>query len=114
MSEQRPINPLDQLASQTIDTLVTYQGIYITGAVEAYQMNNNSGVAGFVQILQRQRDDSVAVKVIRIKVSEEDFPQIDILNKTSAFKFVSLPCIVREGMGGKMKIILNSKPTLKT
>lgn len=107
---QKPVvtSALEQLASQTVDKLTTLIGIYATGAVEDYTLSDGkTGKTGFIQILSRARDDSNALKLTRIKVEEDNYPKIDILNKTRSFQLVELKCIVREDMRGKMKIILH-------
>lgn len=102
-------NPLQQMLDQKIEQLVTYQGVYCVGAVEDWSYDGKSGVAGFIQILQHARDDSAALTLVRIKVEEDQFGLIDILNKTKSFQFVQLTCVVSEDFNKKMKVVLSSK-----
>lgn len=103
------VNPLQQMLDQKIEQLVTYQGVYCVGAIEKWEFEKKSGESGFIQILQHAREDSAALTLVRIKVEEDQYGLIDILNKTKSFQFVQLSCVVSEDFNKKMKVVLASK-----
>jgi len=113
--QSKEVDPLSIFDTQKQVEEVAYKGIFTVGAVETYEYQGKSGLSGFVQILQKQRDDSAALELLRIKVPEEKFGFIDELNKKYRFKPVTLNCVVSEGYGGKFTRTLSlSQPFFKS
>lgn len=100
--------------NQKVGTEAVWLGIYTRGAVERYEYDGKTGHAGFVQILQKAREDSLALDLHRIKVLEPQFGLIDLLNKSFTFKQVELRVLVSEGYNKKMTVTLHEdQPLLK-
>lgn len=107
---QTPQTPFEVLDNQETRTLVDLMGIYVRGAVEDYEFNGQSGKTGFIQLLQKNREDSARMKLETIKVQEDQYGMIDILNKNVTFKNVRLNCEIRtSGNQSKTYLIQEQK-----
>lgn len=104
------IDVFNALDEQEIRQLVDVTGIYCRGAVENYTVDNQSGKTGFVQVLVKARPDSAALKLERIKVREDCYGLIDLLNKSKALSAVVLNCeLVTYGQRSNLFLIAEQK-----
>lgn len=100
--------------NQKVGIEAIWLGIYTRGAVEGYKYEGKEGKSGFIQILQKAREDSAALELHRIKVKEEQFGLIDLFNKSHTFKSVQIRVVVSEGYNRKMVVTLHEdQPMLK-
>lgn len=82
----------NSLENQELRTIFEQSGIYIRGAIEDYEIDGQKGRTGFVQLLVMTRPDSKRLQLKTIKVKEEAYGLIDILNRSKAFQNVTLAC----------------------
>ncbi len=106
-------NPLDDLFNQEIRTLVEQKGVYLGGAVEEFKNDGETVKYGFIQLLHPARDKSRKLAIKDIKVREDNYGMIEIMNKTKVFQTLLLQLEVRE-FGGKTSYYLTQdQPKLK-
>lgn len=89
---QQKADVFNALESQEIRKIVEQTGIYLRGAVEDYEIEGNKGKSGFIQLAVIAREGSKRLKIETIKVREDCFGLIDILNKSKQLQAVSLTC----------------------
>lgn len=113
--QQQPIksaDPFSFLDSADLRQIIHLKGIYVRGFVEAYEVvdketkEKKRGTYGNIQVLCKVRDDSDRLELKSIKVQEDAFGLVDILNKGHMFKPVVLDCQIVEGFQGKLSTYL--------
>ena len=98
------------LDNQEVRQHVTVLGVFLRGAVEPYEYEGKTGKTGWLQILQKQRDDSSKLKIEQIKVNESQYGMIDILNKSKTFQQVQLDCVIQK-YGDRSTTVLAEEQT---
>jgi hypothetical protein len=109
----KTVNPFNAIADQEIKSIAHMHCVYVIGAVEDYEVDGNKGKTGFIQVLQLQRPDSKRLRLVTIKVREEERPLIDLLNKQAQNKPVVLQVEVAEIRGKMQRFLTADQPKIK-
>lgn len=82
----------NSLENQELRTIFEQSGIYVRGAIEDYEIDGQTGRTGYIQMLVMTRPDSKRLQLKTIKVREDTYGLIDILNRSKSFQNVTLAC----------------------
>ena len=110
VTTNKHVSVFNSIDEQEIRQLVQETGIYLRGAVEPWKMNEGqknetSGISGWIQLLKRSSQNNSKLKIELIKVREDQFGIIDILNQSKELKPVVLDCEIST-YGNKSSIYL--------
>lgn len=103
-------NALDQ---QEIRKLVDIVGIYARGAVEEYEYEGKSGKTGFIQVLTKSRKGSKRLSLDSIKVREDCYGLIDLLNDQKSLQPIRVRCEIVEFGQRSSTYLVADQPHLK-
>lgn len=106
-------NPFNAIADQEIKSIAQMNCVYVIGAVEDYEIDGKKGKTGFVQVLQLQRPDSKRLRLVTVKVREEERPLIDLLNRQAQNKPIVLQVEVSEIRGKMQRYLTAEQPNIK-
>jgi hypothetical protein len=103
-------NALDQ---QEVRQLINVVGVYVRGAVEPWEFDGKKGVSGWIQILSKSRSGSAKLKLVPIKVNEEQYGYIELLNDSKTLQPVALRCEIVSYGDRSQTILIGDQPSLK-
>lgn len=107
------VNPFNAIADQEIKSIAHMHCVYVIGAVEDYEVDGNKGKTGFIQVLQLQRPESKRLRLVTVKVRENERSLIDLLNKQAQNKPVVLQVEVAEIRGKMQRFLTAEQPKIK-